>query len=478
VNGLRSVKSVAVVELLFIGLAGLACALAAGRVISADTGGQVVLAAAAIVLALGLCMLAFRHLLYVLVVWLVALGFVRRIAAEIWNPGAADPLLVVGPVALLLLALIAFERGALRDLTLLSKAVLVVTGLALIGAVNPLQGSLAAGITSLLFIVVPTLAFWVGRGLCDDRTLTTVFTVVMGFGVLAAVYGIVQTFWTFPSWDEAWIEASQVGSLTVGGTTRAFASFLSSADYALFLAIALAAWLTLGMRRSRLLLTVPAAAAIGVALVYSSGRGAVFTLLVAIALVVAARLRLPFIACIASVACIIVAVTLVAAATPSSLRDVEAADSGPEQLLAHQLDGLANPLDEESSTLGLHVALVEQGLRSSLAEPFGVGIGAISIAGQKFGAERRGSEADPSNLGIALGLPGILAYAVLLVFGITRAYAVAARRRDALALLALAIPVIMLFQWFNGGLYAAAPLMWLALGWVDRSWQRSPSEAS
>ena len=41
---------------------------------------------------------------------------------------------------------------------------------------------------------------------------------------------------------------------------------------------------------------------------------------------------------------------------------------------------------------------------------------------------------------------------------------------SALSLSALAVVTIVFLQWFNGGQYGIALLLWLTLGWVDRAW--------
>ena len=148
-------------------------------------------------------------------------------------------------------------------------------------------------------------------------------------------------------------------------------------------------------------------------------------------------------------------------------------DSGRAALIEHQVSGLSNPLGS-SSTLSVHASLVFRGLGTALHHPLGVGTGAVTIAGAKFGGASRGTEADPSNAAVAFGIPGLIAYAVVLVAGFGRAYALAATRRDACSLAALGILVVTVLQWLNGGQYAVALLVWLTLGWADRASESQP----
>ena len=137
-------------------------------------------------------------------------------------------------------------------------------------------------------------------------------------------------------------------------------------------------------------------------------------------------------------------------------------------LLSHQVQGLSDPLNPQTSTAGVHLTLITNGLKQAFSQPLGQGISVVTIAGAKFGGLANGTEADPSNVAVALGLPGLLAYLVILVVGMTRVYGIATRRRDGLALAALGVVTLTALQWLNGGQYAVAVLPWLVLGWADR----------
>jgi hypothetical protein len=104
----------------------------------------------------------------------------------------------------------------------------------------------------------------------------------------------------------------------------------------------------------------------------------------------------------------------------------------------------------------------------------------VTIAGTKFGGESLGTEADPSNAAVAVGLPGLIAYVFVLVAAFRKAYALARERGDATSLVALGLLVVMVLQWLNGGQYAVALLVWLTLGWLDRTTEPElqPAEAT
>jgi hypothetical protein len=115
------------------------------------------------------------------------------------------------------------------------------------------------------------------------------------------------------------------------------------------------------------------------------------------------------------------------------------------------------------------MSLVVNGVKSAFTNPVGKGVGYVTRAGSQFGGVSATTEADPSNVAVALGLPGLIAYIFVLVLGMRTVYGAARRRQDVISLIALGVVVATLLQWLNGGLYSVAILPWLALGWADRS---------
>jgi hypothetical protein len=423
------------------------------------------LAATISILLIALGLVAPRTVLLILIVWLAALGFTRRVMSDLGGTPDTDPLLLIAPATLAVLALVAARYGAFRNLTLLSHSVLTLGVLTVIGALNPLQGSVKAGVGGLLFLFVPLLAFWIGRTI-PEQTLASLFWAIAILAVPTAVYGLAQTFSGLPSWDANWVRESDFNALTVyaeGGTSyalRPFSTFSSPAEYGYFLAIGIIAWFTFGLRRE---LAIPAAAASGllaVALLYQSSRGIVFTLVGAIALITAARHRL---------AAVPAAVLLVAAVVSVPFVIEALAPRDTSALVAHQVEGLSDPFNPEQSTLIGHLGIMLNGVTTAFSHPLGLGTSAVTLAGDRLGGARaQGTDADPSNIAVALGLPALVVYLVIVGVGLVRAYQTAVRRRDALSLAALGVLVTLFAQWMNGGQYAVAFLPWLMLGWLDR----------
>jgi hypothetical protein len=204
------------------------------------------------------------------------------------------------------------------------------------------------------------------------------------------------------------------------------------------------------------------------ALVLESARGAVIGTLATLGVLIGARRGLSLGLSIGT--SVLLLVILVVGLRHYGPSTYSSGTSGA--LLSHQVQGLSDPLNPQTSTAGIHLSLVENGMKEAFTQPAGQGLGAVTIAGAKFGGLAKGTEADPSNVSVAMGLPGLVAYLVVLFAGIFGVYGIARRRRDGLALAALGVVVLTALQWLNGGDYSTAILPWLVLGWADRPWTR------
>jgi hypothetical protein len=430
--------------------------------------------ATALTVALALILIAFRlpqAVWYLLVVWSVSLGLVRRLISSVSpKEPSGDPLLLVGGAVWVALLALAVERGAFANRTRLTTAVLVLWSLLLVSAVNPLQGGLAVGLAGSLVVVVPMSAFFVGRALVDDRLLSRLLWLVACLGLVVAGYGTVQAFRGFPSWDAAWIRDEGYAALNVRGTIRPFASFSAGSEYAVFLGIGVVAWFAQARGVLRWPIVAAALALLSTALWYEASRGIIVMTVAAIWLVLAARVGLRLWRSLLLGAVIIAALPFVLGVLAPS----QFSSAPTDRLAQHQVEGLSDPFGE-TSTLPLHIEMVQRGLASSLREPLGVGVGATTIAANKFGGTHQNTEADLGNVPVATGMPGLLAYGAVVALGMPRAYRLAATRRDAVSLAALGILAVTFLQWLTGGHYAVMFWPWLVLGWVDAATSQRPA---
>jgi len=454
-------------------LASAMVGVMAGWLIPSPAYVRLVMAGAVFSVLVGLVIRSPRLVLYLLLGWLSVLGLLRRLVTTFGPAGSlGDPLLLVAPAVWVLLAAVALSLGALRQRTPLANTVLLLTGLLTVSVVNPLQGSPFVGLAGFLLVVPPMLAFWVGRGLVDDLMLKKVAVLVAGLAIPAAAYGLIQTLSGFPPWDARWIADSGYAALNVGGVIRAFGSFASGAEYAGFLAIGIVTWLALGRGILRLPLTLAALALLGTALWFESSRGIIVLTSMAAVLLLLARRGVPLRwALLGAVAVLAALPWLISQVAPAQFSGNATGD-----LATHQVQGLTDPFGQQS-TLPTHIAMVTDGLQQAIANPLGLGVGAVTSAAGKYGGVVGGTEADPGNAAVAAGALGLVAYILTVFRGLPLAYRVAARRRDAVALAALGILSVTFLQWLNGAQYAVAPLPWLVLGWLDRQTSGGASDA-
>lgn len=423
------------------------------------------LATALLAPAVLLCASAPRTTVLVLLGWLAAIGTLRRLLLYGGVASQNDPLLLVAPIGVAVLVVVAAKRGAFRSRTPLSTTVLLFSGLCVIGAFNPAQGGPVAGLAGLLFFLVPVLWFWVGRGLLDDQLFKRVLLALAVLTPLAAIYGLWQVYTGFPPWDANWIRATpSYGALSVGKAFRPFASLSSTADYVGYVAIGLVLWTLLLRRRTKVLLVLLVVAVLGAGLAVGSVRGALVGLVVTLGVVFAVSRgygigRTAFF----GLGSLWLLSLIVGSVNPNSF-----GTGNSSALLSRQVVGLADPFNRQTSTLPGHIDTMVGGLTQALREPLGRGPAAVTLAGQKLGSGATGTDIDPSNVAVALGLPGLLTYLVLVVLGLRRAFELAGDCRDYFSLAVLGILVITCTQWLAGGNYAVAPLPWLMLGWLDR----------
>jgi hypothetical protein len=408
-----------------------------------------------------------RSIIYFLIIWSVILGFIRRISDSYLSSGSlGDPLLLILPIVLVLLFVVAVQRGAFNHLTVLAKTVLFLSILAVVECVNPLQGGLTVGLGALIIIVAPMLAFWVGRLLIDQRTVYRALWLVATLALIAAIYGISQTVIGFTFWDQRWVNhvlsTNSYVAITVGGVTRGFGSFSSSQEYAVFLGFGLVIWCTLGrLGPGRAAGTLLAVGIIGWAIVIDSSRSILILSVIALGMIFAIRAGMGI------KGVVLCAVAAFAVLTFAAGHLVSNGTSTNSVLLQHQFQGLASPFNPQVSTFGIHSSEFLSGVKSAFRVPFGHGTGSVTVAASHFAGNAQNTDIDPSNAGVAYGVVGLITYLLLLIRAFRATYTMVNSRRDPVSLAILGLLIVTLFQWLSGGLYSVNWLFWLFLGWID-----------
>jgi hypothetical protein len=403
-----------------------------------------------------------RAAIVVLFAFLPLLGLVRRLLISTAGWSTHDPLLLVAPLflALLLVRMFVLEhRPIAPDRT--SKLVLAFLAVAALESANTGSGGLAAGAGGFLFVAAPIAWFFVGRELIDRSTMTALLGLTVALAAVAAVYGLLQSWHGMPSWDAAWISQGGYSALNVDGTIRAFGTFASSAEYALYLGMALAVAVAL-LLHGRILL-VGALPLLAVAAFLDGSRGVVVTACFAAFAMAGLRtgrgsFAVPIV--VAGVAGAIFALHTYGTALTSST----AAATNP--IVAHQVDALTNPLDPQQSTALLHLRGLTHGVEDGVRHPLGYGTAAVSLGGSRFGGTARTTEMDVSNAFVSLGVTGGVLFLLIALTTFRRSVRRYLRGRDPLVLGILGGLMVTFGQWLNGGLYALTPLIWVLIGWV------------
>jgi hypothetical protein len=391
------------------------------------------------------------------------IGLIRREMIPLAGYAGNDPItlftaLVVGGV---LVRLLVSRRIQLN--TLPAKLLLPLLVVMAFQVFNPAQGGLVVGIAGALFYFVPILFFYIGRSMVDERTLGRMFSVILVSGILCALYGLYQHFFGFNDREWAWVEATRYRQ-QMFGVYRVFSTFLSFGEYVVFAGMALmVAWTRL-LRRQWIYL--PLFLLLGFAIFLSSSRSVVICALVACVVTwsVLSRNRRGWIQR-GIVAGLVAVLGLVYSL--STVGDAPAVVDRNSVLIGHQASGLTDPLGEES-TGRQHLGLVLFGLRSGIVRPAGVGLGATTVAAEKFGTVKDvHTEVDITNFIVSTGTIGGGLYFAMVVVLFRRLLGYWVRTRSVVALSALGLATVAIGNWTTGGYYAPSSIMWLVLGGID-----------
>ncbi len=447
--------------------AGATIALS-GLIIAADSSLLRVAIAVLVVGALALVsVLRAQTAVVMTICCLPFLALARRMLIPVAGWTSWDALLIIAPVVSLILAHRAFvlERRPLAN-DPLSKLVGAVLLLSLLESVNPAGGSLSAGIVGLLYAAAPLAWFFIGRELADERLVNIVLTSTVVVGVAVALYGLWQTTVGLPSWDAEWANVTGYAALSVGGATRAFGSFSSSAEYGTFVGIAFVVAFVAVLHGRLIALT--ALPVLGIALFLESSRGIVVLVLAGVVMVMGMRTGRVTVTLACSALALGAAGLIITVYGPQL---TDAAQHSGNPFVAHQVAGLLNPFDPNQSSLTTHQSMVSTGVGASFGHPLGLGLAAINPQGARFAATATAAtELDISNAFVALGpLGGVLFLAVVILTLVqTSRLALLQTKLAGLALVGLLAAA--LGQWLNGGYYAVAPLLWLLVGWANHEW--------
>ncbi len=434
--------------------------------------GQRVLLSATILLAI-YTMRAYTTGVVLAITYLAFMGGLRRWLILIHGWPGNDPLILIVPLFLgIVFIQKAFQKQVPKD-TPIAKMVFWLLIIMCIQIFNPMQGGLQIGLAGAIYYIVPLLWYYFGREAGNSTTMSSLFGAVVCIGILAALYGLYQTFFGFTSFEQTWIKESGYTALNVGGgQIRAISFFTSAAEYDLFLVIGVIILWAYWLRGHFLaILPIPLLAA---AIFLETGRGPVVYTLFACMIMWAVMGRDPrFWA-----PRIVVAIVFGSLGLVWSLKQVQEVHQGERTslLVEHQM-GLLDPFNEKKSTVGIHASLLSGGFMVGITTPLGHGLGSTTAASGKYGGDGAGTEVDYTDMLVSLGLFGGVLYIVFIGVVLKQAFGFWHRQRDPIALATLGILLAQLGHWLHGGQYSICMIICFSIGAMDRTWRQGKEQA-
>jgi len=338
---------------------------------------------------LGLVCLSPKRGIYIILVFLPFMYFLRRQVLHFNEFSKTDPILLFPPlvtIAMFLGYMIFYTADFYKYIrrSLLMKLLVALQVLYFLEIFNPLQGSLLVGVAGAMYFMIPML--WVFMGLLlDERGIRRIFMIVMVIGTITAAYGMYQH--SFGLSDVEKYEAESKNFVMIfGAKVRVMSTFSSTGDFSFYASItAFLAFAHFWRARTNLTYFVPAGLAAS-AMFWGSVRGTMFGLAFSIImfLIVQGRNR-PQILLRAIMACVVVGSIYGYLYTYTPIEIWEVSRS-KDPFVVRSVSGLAHPTEE--SSFNARVENWTYVVKSSFTEyPAGRGLGSTTLAARKFEGE-------------------------------------------------------------------------------------------
>ena len=375
---------------------------------------------------------------WALLAFIVALPFHNLAMAMLWDAGIRDTALDVVSawkevlIALALGAIVWRRRGIPFKSTSTDWLALVYTAFVVLYAVIPQdwlggEASTRGVLFGLRHDLAPVAAYFLGRAITlSHRDRERVGWAILGVAAVVAAWGLVDIYTiSLQTWRDSGVPgwfSEQLGLDYGDGLSglpenwvynpgderplrRLVSTFLSplATAYLLIVAILLAAtW-----RGSRWLPALTALFAVGLFFTYS--RTSIVALVVGLALLAyALRTWWP----VAAAVVLLAAAFFFVRAYPDIAPETRFT---PAELQIQRAGGQeeetsGNPLDPDESSFGSHLDSLREGIRTVVEHPYGYGLGNSGVTAKRTGKEIKAGESTYTELGVEIGLLGMLAF--------------------------------------------------------------------
>lgn len=425
----------------------------------------------AIAVTVGLLLIAFsvvsiRVGIVSTLVFLVFMGDIRRMLIPSVGWSGEDPLLLIGPMFAVIVFAYAWSARAVKINTAMAGWVLGLMAVMMLQMLNPKQGGLIVGVAGALFYLVPLLWYWIGRTYATRGFINQVlFYVILPLAFVSAALGLYQAFFGLLPYQEIWADMVGPGVLGSEGIEKPFSFFASPTEYDNFLLSALAILIAALVHRRQhgtLFLIIP----LFISILLGGSRGPVAKLLVTGAGLWAVVGATPTKWILRGMLALLIGIGGLTWSL-SSMGDIQARNERIEFRLERQQKGLMGSTGEHSSARN-HLWMMANGFIQGIKNPLGLGLGATTEAGAKYGGIGASTEVDMSDVFLSTGVVGGLIYLIIVYLIIRSAFQFWVRSRSLLALAIAGVLAINIFLWLRGGQYAVSPLVWFFIGALDR----------
>ncbi len=419
-------------------------------------------------------------------------GVIRRAQYLLVDYSATDPIHLVTPiVALFAFALLLKSQGlGIFRQSPLAGAVSLLALMYFVQIFNPLQGGLFVGLAGAVFMLLPLLWFYFGQAVRSDFMATALRLIVV-MGLITSLYGVYQLVFGLTSFDQFWLDHSEYNDLVrVFGVVRAMATYANAEEWSRYLDISALGAFGLAVMAKRYLHRVAwffCGVLLFVALVLSGQRVSIFGFIFGCVILLFTGARTWGSIVRRAALALIPVVLLLAFAKPPTEDELwqKEQSEAAQSMVLHSARGVLQPTGEGS--LYARFENWGKGAKIVLYHPFGLGIGAGSVAQARSATEDNGLSATDSyvlSVTLACGIPAGL----LCLWIFIRATMISWRawRRavpdshDALMwrVMLSIMPVLAFINLFGYSfvLVSVAPVGWLLIGWVSAETLRIRSE--